>query len=156
MGIGVFLGNYYVIFAGRVIQSFGGENILNVQMVCIEKWFGGKMISIAMGMAMFFSYSGTIANNYFTPYLILTLNDPFKAMMVVMFILSFFTLTSFAYVMIEMKYNFIFSKSNLNDNIVNEIFNEESKIKKENSSNGFRDIFKLNSNYYILVIGFGT
>lgn len=61
------MNNYWVMFTGRVIFGLGGENNLVVQCFVVEKWFSGRMISIAFGMVMMSNLAGTMANNFLTP-----------------------------------------------------------------------------------------
>jgi MFS family permease len=101
--IGIYFGSYEVILTGRIIFAIGGDNLVNVQMVCLEKWFKGSWLSMAMGLAMIFNYSGSILNAYFTPVLVEDF-DPFRAIVLTMFVLTFSMMSGFGYILISMKY----------------------------------------------------
>ena len=57
------------MFTGRVIFGLGGENNLVVQCFIVEKWFTGRMLSLAFGIVMVFNQTGTTFNNYLTPFI---------------------------------------------------------------------------------------
>jgi len=84
--IGIWCRSYYLLIAGRVIFGIGGENMITAQMVCTEKWFGGKFLSVAIGMNLVFAYIGTLLNNFFTPFMVSLLDSIFNSAVCIMFI----------------------------------------------------------------------
>jgi len=103
-GVGTIINNYWVMFAGRVVFGLGGENNLVVQCFVVEKWFQGRMLSIAFGMVMIFNLAGTMANNFFTP-LSYNLTGSFAKVFCFSFIaLGFSVASATTYIVLDLKY----------------------------------------------------
>lgn len=104
-GIGTVMDNYWVMFAGRVIFGMGGENNLVVQCFVVEKWFSGRIISIAFGMVMMSNLAGTMANNFQTPLSYELLGGNFGSVFLYSFFaLSLSVLSAQTYVVLDCKY----------------------------------------------------
>jgi hypothetical protein len=144
--IGIYFGSYEVILTGRLIFAIGGDNLLNVQMVCLEKWFRGSWLSAAMGLTMIFNYSGSILNAYFTPVLVEDF-DPFKAIVMTMFVLAFSMVSGFTYVLLNMKYEHLLEgpKKADQDLYLEEFLADEQQAAKVGP---IRGLLSLPSNYY--------
>ena len=82
----------------------GGENNLVVQCFIVEKWFNGKLLSIAFGLVLVFNLAGTTLNNYITP-----LTWEYSQNFTVVFLVSFFPLgisavAAIVYCILDVKY----------------------------------------------------
>jgi len=53
---------YYVMLAGRVIFSLGGESLSVAQSTFAAKWFKGNELALAFGITLSFSRIGSFAN----------------------------------------------------------------------------------------------
>jgi MFS family permease len=143
---GIYFGSYEVILTGRIIFAIGGDNLVNVQMVCMEKWFRGSWLSMAMGLAMVFNYCGSILNAYFTPVLVEDL-DPFRAIVLTMFVLTFSMMSGFGYILISMKYEHLLEapKKIGADGCLERFLAEEEQKEKVGP---IRGMLSLPTNYY--------
>jgi MFS family permease len=144
--IGIYFGSYEVILTGRIIFAIGGDNLVNVQMVCLEKWFRGSWLSMAMGLAMIFNYSGSILNAYFTPVLVEDF-EPFRAIVLTMFVLTFSMMSGFGYILISMKYEHLLEapKKTAAEGSLEKFLAEEKQKEKVGA---IRGILSLPTNYY--------
>jgi MFS family permease len=144
--IGIYFGSYEVILTGRIIFAIGGDNLVNVQMVCLEKWFRGSWLSMAMGLAMIFNYSGSILNAYFTPVLVEDF-EPFRAIVLTMFVLTFSMMSGFGYILISMKYEHLVEapKKTAAEGSLEKFLAEEKHKEKVGA---IRGILSLPTNYY--------
>jgi hypothetical protein len=115
-------------------------------MVCLEKWFRGSWLTMAMGLAMIFNYSGSILNAYFTPVLVEDF-DPFRAIVLTMFVLTFSMMSEFGYILISMKYQQLLEapKKTAADASLEKFLAEERQKEKVGS---IRGMLSLPTNYY--------
>lgn len=60
---------YYVMLAGRVIFSLGGESLSVAQSTFTSKWFKGNELAFAFGITLSFARIGSFANLNITPLL---------------------------------------------------------------------------------------
>jgi nitrate/nitrite transporter NarK len=89
--------SFWLVVFSRVLFGMGGENMITCQMVCAEKWFKGRLLSVAMGLNMISGFIGTTFNNLITPMLVAHLEDPFKVSVCVSCIVSMSTFGCFTY-----------------------------------------------------------
>jgi Na+/melibiose symporter-like transporter len=114
--LGIWAESYWVVVLGRVVFGFGGESQIVTGLVCCEKWFKGKYLSVAMGMNMIFAYLGSLLNNFFTPFIYTELQSPFQTSVIVCMILSVCTLCSYAYIIMSFKYEHLLEEEPSNTN----------------------------------------
>ena len=101
---GIWLETYWVILGGRIFFGLGGESVIAAQLVCIEKWFGGKFLSAAMGTVFIVNYGAGMLNNFQTPYFNETLDSCFKTSVVNTCIVSFSQQAVYSYIILTNKY----------------------------------------------------
>jgi hypothetical protein len=107
-GIGTVMNNYWLMFAGRVVFGLGGENNLVVQCFVVEKWFSGRMVSIAFGLVMIFNLAGTTLNNFLTPLSYELLDGDFGSVFLFSFIpLGVSVAASITYCVLDTKYSYL-------------------------------------------------
>lgn len=128
------------MFAGRVIFGLGGENNLVVQCFIVEKWFSGRLLSVAFGLVMVFNLAGTTVNNYITPFSFDAYDKSFTAVFLISYIFIMISVTfSLLYCYLDSKYGYYIKKtSNMDEE-------EDSKFK-------FSDIFKMNKIFWCLFL----
>ena len=68
---GLTLTNFFVIQIGFVFTAIGNENLINCQVVGINKWFSGTILSFAMGLNFSYSYMIGALSDYLCPELFL-------------------------------------------------------------------------------------
>ena len=85
---GIWSDSYYMLIIGRLISGIGGENMITIQMVCVEKWFGDTHLSLAMGICLVVSNLGTMLNNFLTPFMVENLGNIFHAQVLIMIIVA--------------------------------------------------------------------
>jgi len=67
--VGVTMGNYWVAVVGRFVFGLGGESLSVTQSTYTSKWFKGKELAFAFGIALSFSRVGSAVNFNVTPWL---------------------------------------------------------------------------------------
>ena len=98
---GIWSNNYYLLVIGRLVGGIGGENMITIQMVCVEKWFGETYLSLAMGICLVVSNLGTMLNNFLTPFMVENLGNIFHAQVFIMIIVAWSQLFCFYYIMFD-------------------------------------------------------
>ena len=98
---GIWGNNYSLMILGRLIGGIGGENMITVQMVCVEKWFSDTYLSLALGICFVMSYSGTMCNSFFTPLMIESLGSIFHTQFCIMLIVSYSQMFCYFYVVAD-------------------------------------------------------
>ena len=65
--LGVVLKAYWLVLVGRGVFGIGGEVLMFSQTALAEKWFSGKILSLAIGWSNVMTILGTSANAYLSP-----------------------------------------------------------------------------------------
>jgi hypothetical protein len=90
------------------VFGLGGENNLVVQCFVVEKWFSGRMVSIAFGLVMIFNLAGTTLNNFLTPLSYELLDGDFGSVFLFSFIpLGVSVAASITYCVLDTKYSYL-------------------------------------------------
>lgn len=111
-GLGTVFNNYWMMFMGRVIFGLGGENNLVVQCFIVEKWFSGRLLSVAFGLVMVFNLLGTTVNNYVTPFTFDATGGNFSTVFLVSYIAIMISVTfSITYCFLDNKYKYLLMKA---------------------------------------------
>lgn len=74
VSLGVSLGSFYLVLAGRVIFGFGGESLGVAQSSLLAMWFKGKETAFAMGLQLSIARMGSVINDWVSP----EINDRFS------------------------------------------------------------------------------
>ena len=64
---GILVGSYWIMLIGRVIFGLGGENIIVVQFIMINRWFRTNYLSAANGFCCIFNSLGLTTSSYVIP-----------------------------------------------------------------------------------------
>ena len=151
--VGVVYESYTGMLIGRTIFGLGGENFITGQMFILEKWFSGKMLSIAFGFGLVFNLLGTFANNFLTPYTYIASQNSLGAVcgLSLMFVL-YSVIGVIAYCILDYKYSYILNSS---DQVSKKPKEDQSEVVSENSGlEKFKlsDLKKMNPIFWLLCL----
>ena len=66
---GVSTRSIWLTLVGRVLYGLAGETFTVAQNVILAEWFAGRELAFSFGITLSFCRSGSVLNNYFSPYL---------------------------------------------------------------------------------------
>jgi MFS family permease len=92
--------NLWVMYAGRIIFGFGSEALIVAQSAILARWFKGKELALAFGVALTISRLGTLFS-FNTEALIAERLGPFAALWVAAALCGASMLSNLAYVIMD-------------------------------------------------------
>jgi MFS family permease len=92
--------NLWVMYAGRIIFGFGSEALIVAQSAILARWFSGKELALAFGVALTISRLGTLFS-FNTEALIAERLGPFAALWVAAALCAASMLSNLAYVIMD-------------------------------------------------------
>jgi MFS family permease len=66
---GVSIRSIWLTLVGRVLYGLAGETFTVAQNVILAEWFAGRELAFSFGITLSFCRSGSVLNNYFSPFL---------------------------------------------------------------------------------------
>lgn len=66
--IGMYHKMWSLMYVGRTLYGLGGESISVAYSTLLSKWFAGKEVALAFGVALAVSRMGSVVNNLISPY----------------------------------------------------------------------------------------
>lgn len=77
--LGMFHKKWTLMLLGRTMYGFGGESISVAYSTLLGKWFAGKEVALAFGVALAFSRLGSVCNNLVSPFVANRFSPPWAA-----------------------------------------------------------------------------
>lgn len=94
--LGIEYKSYALLVVGRAVFSIAGETLMVVQASISEKWFSGRILSIALGLNTTFGLVFGSASNYSEPLMFVRFRD-LKIPYLYMVVASFFGFVAYAF-----------------------------------------------------------